>query len=375
MSSARGDPCSWAEARGPDDRSGDRRPLQQPGERPRGRLLAPVAAAALDALHPLAVVGQLGVGALRGGAPLGALAEDAAEQPRAERAPGDEAGAVRLARGQHLPLDGVPERGVEGLLADQSLDGARPNCLLGLGDVPTGDVGGADVDHLPLLHQHGHRLPDLLPGGAPVDVVHLVEVEMVAAQSPQRSLAGLADGARRAEGVVGPVAHRAVELGGDHRPLPTSAALGEPAPDDLLGHPVAPPPPVNVGGVEEGDAQLERLIHQAVGVGLLGVRPTFMVRRQRRLTCSPDRPRWVICSIGALTREGRTPHYPFPAAAMPRPADAPDVGEPPGSDSPTVHRPERSLGVCAGRRSRPRRLRETCHRRSHRLIMGGCASW
>ena len=116
---------------------------------------------------------------------------------------------------------------------------ARPCGLLRLRDGPAGEVRRAHVDHLALLHQDLHRLPDLVEGRAPVDVVHLVEVDVVGLQAPQRPLAGAADVARREERVVGPVAHRAVQLGRDDDLVAPAAALGEPPSDDLLGDALA----------------------------------------------------------------------------------------------------------------------------------------
>ena len=133
--------------------------------------------------------------------------------------------------------------------------------LLRLGDVPAGKVGRADVEHLALLDEHFHRLPDLLPGCQAVDVVHLVQVNVVGLQALERPFAGLADVQRRKFAMVRPVAHAPVDLGGDDDLLAPPAALGEPAPDDLLGDTLAGLPAVDIGGVEEVDAQFEGLVH------------------------------------------------------------------------------------------------------------------
>src|SRR3546814_3205568 len=68
-----------------------------------------------------------------------------------------------------------------------------------------------------------------------------------------------ADVQRGQLGVVGPVAHRAVELGREDGLLPAAAALGEPPADDVLGDALAELPPVDVGGVEEVDPQLKEI--------------------------------------------------------------------------------------------------------------------
>ena len=74
---------------------------------------------------------------------------------------------------------------------------------------------------------------------------------------------------RRQPRRVRPRVAAAVDLGGQHDLLPPAAALGEPAADDLLGLAAA----VDVGGVEEVDAGLERRVHDLVAVGLVGLRP------------------------------------------------------------------------------------------------------
>src|SRR5436305_1980867 len=104
----------------------------------------------------------------------------------------------------------------------------------------------------------------------PVDVVHLVEVDVVGLQSFQRTVTCVPDVACGEERVVGPLAHRAVELRRDDDLLAPAAALGEPATDDLLGDAFALLPPVDVGRVEEVDALVDGAIHDLVRIGLLG---------------------------------------------------------------------------------------------------------
>src|SRR5690606_17232446 len=104
----------------------------------------------------------------------------------------------------------------------------------GLGDMPSGEVAAADVDHLARLYELLHRLPDLLPGRVPVDVVHLVEVDVIRLQPAQAFVAGALDVVGGKAGLVGPVAHRAVDLRRQHDLLAASAALGQPAADDVF---------------------------------------------------------------------------------------------------------------------------------------------
>ncbi len=135
-----------------------------------------------------------------------------------------------------------------------------------------GEVRRTDVDDLALLNQQLHRLPDLFPRRVAIDVVHLVKVDVVGLEAPQAPLARGADVPGRQVILVRPLAHLAVHLGGEHDLLAPAAPLREPAADDLLGHALALLPPVDVGGVEEVDPQLQRAIHdrERVGFGRFG---------------------------------------------------------------------------------------------------------
>jgi hypothetical protein len=86
-----------------------------------------------------------------------------------------------------------------------------------------------------LTDEHLHRLPDLVPRGAAVDVMHLVQVDVVGPQSPQRGVASPADVQRGQLALVRPRPHVAIELCRQHGALAPAAALGEPVAEDLLG--------------------------------------------------------------------------------------------------------------------------------------------
>ncbi len=70
----------------------------------------------------------------------------------------------------------------------------------------------------------------------------------------------------RDAGFVRPLAHLVVHLGRQDHLVAALAALGEPAPDDLLGDAFTEFPAVDVGGVEEIDPQLEGFVHDLVAV-------------------------------------------------------------------------------------------------------------
>jgi len=82
------------------------------------------------------------------------------------------------------------------------------------------------------------------------------------------SLARLADMQRREARLVRPIAHGAVHLGRKNDPRAAATTLREPATDDLLRHPLTQLPTVDIGSVNEVDAAIEGLVHDAKRVGL-----------------------------------------------------------------------------------------------------------
>lgn len=103
--------------------------------------------------------------------------------------------------------------------------------------------------------------------------MHLVEIEIVCLQAPETVFARAFDVQGRQARLVRPVAHAAIDLCGQHNLLPSPAALCEPTADDLLRHPFADFPAIDVRAVEKVDAPFERLVHDGKAVGFRGLRP------------------------------------------------------------------------------------------------------
>src|SRR5262249_1388241 len=141
-----------------------------------------------------------------------------------------------------------------------------------LRDVPAREVAAPGIEHLALTHQHLECLPNLVPRCVTVDVMHLVEVDVVRLEPSQALVARTADVERGEPLVVRSLAHAALDLGRQDDLLAPPAALLEPATDDLLGHALTRLPAVDVRGVEEVEAQLERMVHDGEAVRLAGVR-------------------------------------------------------------------------------------------------------
>src|SRR3712207_2500067 len=256
-----------------DDRSGHRRLVQQPGDPDVRRRGTPLAAGVLVGLQRGPVPLDALAVALLVAAVAGLVAEHAGQQALRERAPRDDPDAVVLSGGQYLELHVPREQVVVRLLADQAQEVPAGGRLVRRGELPGGVVGGADVEDLALRDQRLAGLPDLVPRRGRVDVVELVEVDPVGLHPAQRGLARPDQVPGGEERVVGPVAHRAVDLGGQHRLLAALAAAGEPAAEHLLGAPLARVEAVDVRGVEEVDALGQCPVHDRVGVELLGLPP------------------------------------------------------------------------------------------------------
>src|SRR5262245_49099449 len=103
--------------------------------------------------------------------------------------------------------------------------------------------------------------------------MHLIEVDVIGCEPPQAFLAGPTDVDGGEPGIVRAAAHPSVDLGGEHDLFAPTSALREPAPDDLLGHPLARLPAVDVGGVEEVEATVDRAIHDREALRLGGLGP------------------------------------------------------------------------------------------------------
>ena len=234
---------------------GRRRPVEQ-----RGELLCRLdAGLEVDAGERLADVERLAVPVERAvvvGGERRVLRVATRQQSGRERDPGQDADTGLRGRRQHLLERLLPERVEDDLHR---------------GDVRAGDGGQRLRDRLdahPVRRDAAvgdHRVEGVVDLVAAVDLgrgaVQLDEVEPLDAEIAPRPVVPLAEVVEDVvlRDLLDPPAH----LGGDEDP--GVRTLAQEAPDDLLAAPV----PVDVGGVEEGDARLDRgLEHgQRVAVG------------------------------------------------------------------------------------------------------------
>src|SRR5881398_2239538 len=166
-----------------------------------------------------------------------------------ERAVGDEADPQLAARREDPVLRvAAPER-VFGLQRGDGVHRARAPERLG----PR--FREAEPAHLPRAHQVGHRAHRVLDRRVRIHAVLVVEVDRLEAEALQAPVARGAHVLRAPVDGAHPrvVAAHDAELGGDDDLL---APAAEGAPDQLLVGVRA----VHVGGVEEGDAEVERAV-------------------------------------------------------------------------------------------------------------------
>ena len=136
---------------------------------------------------------------------------------------------------------------------------------------------------MPGAHEVGQRAERLVDVGVLLGPVDLVQVDPVGAEPAQAVLDFAHDPAARVAELVRVVAHRAVHLGREHDVV--APAAGSALPDDLLGLAAR----VDVGGVDEVDARVERAVDDpdALVVVRLPQAPNIIAPRQSGLTLTP----------------------------------------------------------------------------------------
>ena len=143
-----------------------------------------------------------------------------------------------------------------------------------LGELPRVHRRRADVAHLSRLHHVVQRFQRLLDGRFVVPAMNLVEVHVVGLQALQALVEFEEDGLAREAASVGLVAHHAMDLGRDHHRLAAHVGLQKPA-----QHRLALAARVDIGGIEEIDAQIECLPQERFGFFFVQ-RPCLPSRQQ-----------------------------------------------------------------------------------------------
>src|SRR5215472_12530922 len=117
----------------------------------------------------------------------------AAEHPASKRAVGEKCHSIATTSRQDFEFDRAPHEIVDALLGDETEEMTRARNLLRLRDMPSREIGASDIEHLALLDEQLHRLPYLFPARAPINVMHLIEIDVVGSQPRQACLASFAN--------------------------------------------------------------------------------------------------------------------------------------------------------------------------------------
>jgi hypothetical protein len=166
----------------------------------------------------------------------------------------------------HVLLDTADQDRVRGLLGDEPGQVPLAGCPLRLDDLAGRVRGGSDVADLALAHEIGQRTEGLLDIRRRARAVHLIQVDVIRLQAPQRILGLLHDPLPGAATLIGPVVHRHEELRRQHDVV---AAPPQGLAGDLLRHAAG----IHVGGVDEVDPGIECAVNDADRVGAVVVAP------------------------------------------------------------------------------------------------------
>ena len=143
---------------------------------------------------------------------------------------------------------------------------------VGAAEAVDAGLGQAEVTDLALAHELGHGADGVLDGRFRVHTMLIIEVNDIGAQAAQAGLAGGAD-------VLGPAvdaANGGVRLTADEAELGGEGDLVAPAGDGAADELLVFEGAVHVGGVEKGDAVIQRIVNG--GDGFLVVAPAVKVR-------------------------------------------------------------------------------------------------
>ena len=137
---------------------------------------------------------------------------------------------------------------------------ARPAVPLGgrlrLGELPRRHGAGAQIASLAGPDDIVQRLHRLLDRGFGIPAMHLVEVDVIHLETPERGVDRREHVLAREAATVGAGRRRIEDLGRDHHLVARDQSAQHPPGDDL-----ARATRIHVGGVEERDAALERATH------------------------------------------------------------------------------------------------------------------
>src|ERR1019366_6192618 len=152
-----------------------------------------------------------------------------------QRAPGNYADTLRLAKGNHLALLLAIKQIVMILHGDETGPAVKVGQIKSLGELPRMHGRGTDITHLAGFHHVVQRLQSFFDRCFVIPAVNLVKVYIVGLQPAQALVELVQDGFAGETMAVGFVAHDAVDLGGDDDGFAADVGLQEPPKRLLAG--------------------------------------------------------------------------------------------------------------------------------------------
>ena len=193
-------------------------------------------------------------------------AVSARQPPTTEGRPHQHPEPVLLGNGKHIAFDVAHEDRVRGLLGPEARETASLGHRLGVHQLPTGVGGRPERPDRAGTLEIGQRCQRLFDIRLLLRAMHLVEVEMVRSQPAQARFDGAHDPHTGVAAIVRTGTHGVVELRRQHDLVPTAH---DGLADDLLGLTVR----VHVGGIDEVDPGVQRLMHRADALVVILVAP------------------------------------------------------------------------------------------------------
>jgi hypothetical protein len=157
-----------------------------------------------------------------------------------------------------LGFGGAVDDVVERLAGDRAVDAELIGQMGDFGNAPAAEVGDAEIAQLAGLDQVGNGAHGLFQRRIEHGAVEIEQIDVIGAEATQRVFDRLDHPFARLAAEVGALVVRIGELGGQH---PVIAIGLDALPHDFLGGAIA----IDIGGVDEVDALLARLVDDAEG--------------------------------------------------------------------------------------------------------------
>jgi hypothetical protein len=168
---------------------------------------------------------------------------------------------VRRAVGNHFLFHAAFQQVIVRLQSRKSRPTAHFSQQIGFGQLPGRIVGCANVAHLAHANQVVQRAQTLFDGCFIIPAVQVVQIDMVALQTAQAGFDPIHDVIAGCTFIVGSLALRKKDLGSQHKLFPSPLEC-------ITQRNLRLSASVNIGCIDEVNAQVKGGVHHAVNIGL-----------------------------------------------------------------------------------------------------------